>query len=167
MTPERSPGRGRWLLLSGAAINLYLLGAACLLLAAQYPLLAEVAPESLPDFHASLSRRLGVAFILPELLSFFWLLPLLRWRPEGVSAASAWACVALGVAYFAITFGWHLPAHRLLANGDASPAAMGALLVSHAVRTASLALRCGLLSWMVWLALSARSDRATSPPAPA
>jgi hypothetical protein len=147
----------RWFLLGSAAINLYLLGAACLLWAAQYPQLAEVARSELPAFHAALTRRLGVAFILPEFLSFLSLLPLLWRRLEGVPGWAAWTCVALGVAYFAITFGWHLPAHRLLAGGDGSPEVMRALLGSHAVRTVTVALRCGLLLWMISAAMTRRS----------
>jgi len=168
MTNERAEAFRRWLLWASAAINLYLLGASCVLLAVSYPQLAEVGREALPAFHASLSRRLAVAFIVPEFVSFLSMLPLLRWRPEGVPAAPAWWCAALGVAYFALTFGWHLPAHRLLAGGDASAEVMGALLASHAVRTATVALRCGVLGWMVAAAaVSARSGPATSPPAEA
>jgi hypothetical protein len=139
----------RWLLLASAAIHLYLLGAACLLWAVAYPQLAEVARSELPAFHAALSRRLATAFILPEFLSFFSLLPLLWRRPEAVPAWPVWAAVGLGLVYFALTFGWHLPQHRLLAGGDASPGVMGALMASHAVRTVTVALRCGLLLWAV------------------
>lgn len=153
MTPESSrrsgPTSRLWVLLVCATVNLYLLGAATLLLAVQYPLLGEVGTAALPAFHASLSQRLGVAFILPEFLAFLSVLPLLRFRPEGVSVAAVWVCVALGVVYFAITFGWHLPAHTRLAEGDASPAVMQQLLTSHAIRTGALALKCGLLLWMI------------------
>src|SRR5207248_7800675 len=110
---------------------------------------AEVARSELPAFHAALTRRLAVAFILPELLSFVSLLPLLWRRLEGVPGWAAWTCVGLGVAYFAITFGWHLPAHRLLAGGDGSPEVMRALLGSHAARTVTVAMRCGLLPWRI------------------
>ena len=153
----------RWLLLGCTAINLYLLGAACLLLAVAYPQLGEVGREALPAWHASLSRRLVVAFITPEFLSFLVMLPLLRWRPEGAPASLAWGAVLLGLVYFAITFGWHLPAHRQIAGGDASPEVMGAMLGSHAVRTVALALRCGLLVWMVWAAgvAAQRSERSS------
>jgi hypothetical protein len=146
----------RWLLMTSAALNLYLLGAACVLWAAQYPQLGEVARNELPAFHAALTRRLPVAFILPEFLSFFSLLPMLWRRVEGVPGWAAWACVALGVAYFGITFGWHLPAHRLLGAGDGSPEVMGALMTSHAVRTVTVALRCGVLAWMISAAMARR-----------
>lgn len=137
-----------WLLLACTAVNLYLLGAATLLQAVQYPLLGEVGSAALPALHASLSRRLGLPFILPEFLAFLTVLPLLRLRPPRVPAWAVWACVVLGVVYFAVTFGWHLPAHKLLAGGDDSPGTLQLLLTSHAVRTASLALKCGLLGWM-------------------
>lgn len=137
-----------WLLLVCIAVNVYLLGAATLLQAVAYPMLGEVGSAALPALHASLSRRLGLAFILPELLAFLAVLPLLRFRPPRAPAWAVWVCVALGAAYFAVTFGWHLPAHKLLAGGDASPSVMRALLVSHAARATSLALKCGLLVWM-------------------
>lgn len=146
----------RGFLLSSAAIHFYLLGAACVLWVVQYPQLSEVAKSELPAFHAALTRRLPVAFILPEFLSFFSLLPLLWRRPEGTPGWAAWACVALGVMYFAVTFGWHLPAHQFLASGDNSPEVMGALMGSHAVRTVTVALRCGLLLWMISAAVASR-----------
>lgn len=151
-----APALPLWVLLACAAVNLYLLGAATLLQAVQYPLLGEVGSAALPALHASLSRRLGLAFILPEFLAFLSVLPLLRLRPPRVPAWSVWACVALGVVYFAVTFGWHLPAHKLLAGGENSPSTLQLLLVSHAVRTASLALKCGLLVWMIAAGSSSR-----------
>jgi len=138
----------RWLLLGAAAINLYLLGAACVLWAVVYPQLQDVGRAELPAFHASLTQHLRVAFILPEFLSFFSLVPLLWRRPEGVPGWAAWAVVGLGLVYFAITFAWHLPQHQRLAGGEGSAEVMGALMASHAVRTVTVALRCGLLVWM-------------------
>lgn len=138
-----------WLLLLATAQNLYLLGAAALLGWVAYPQLAEVGAAALPAFHAALSRRLGVVFILPELLAFLFVLPLLGVRLVSWPKGAAYGCFVLGLAYFAITFGWHLPVHRLLAAGDASPAVMSKLLVSHGLRTATVALKCGLLLWML------------------
>ena len=74
-----------------------------------------------------------------------------RWmwpNPEGVPGWPAWAAVGLGLVYFAITFGWHLPAHGHLARGEAPAEVMGTLMTSHAVRTVTVALRCGVLLWM-------------------
>jgi len=130
------------------AINLYLLGAACLLLATDYPLLAEV-QSRLPAFHASLSRRLGLAFILPEFLAALAPLLLLWRRPEQVPVSTVWLCVALGAGWMALTFAWHLPVHRLLAQGNVAPEVMRTLLSSHGTRTVLQALKCGLLLWMV------------------
>jgi len=58
-----------WLLLGCVTVNLYLLGAASLLQAVQYPLLGEVDAAVLPSLHAALSRHLRWAFILPEFLA--------------------------------------------------------------------------------------------------
>lgn len=147
MAPPTEDSR-QWLLLGATAINLYLLGAACVLWAVVYPQLGEVGQTELPAFHASLTQHLRVAFILPEFLSFFSLVPLLWRRPEAVPGWAAWVVVGLGLVYFALTFLWHLPQHQLLAGGNASPEVMGALMTSHAVRTVTVALRCGVLLWM-------------------
>lgn len=151
-----------WLLLLYAALNLYLLGGALMLQAVQYPLLGEVSAASLPALHAAFSRRLGGVFVLPEFLAFLGAIPLLRLRPPSVPAWSVWACLLSGAAYFIVTFGWHLPLHRLLARGDASASVMASLLISHGVRTASLALKCGLLLWMLKAALSNTTQSARS-----
>jgi hypothetical protein len=108
-----------------------------------------VGRAELPAFHASVTQHLRVAFILPEFLSFFSLLPLLWRQPEGVPKWGVWVAVALGLVYFAITFRWHLPQHQRLAGGDASPEVMGVLMASHAVRTVTVALRCAVLLWLV------------------
>jgi hypothetical protein len=106
MAPERGQAMARWYLLGSAAFHFYLLGAACLLWAVPYPQLGQVARSELPAFHEELTGRLPVAFILPEFLSFFSLLPMLWRRVEGVPGWAVWACVALGVAYFGTTGSW-------------------------------------------------------------
>ena len=149
MATEPSPGQGMRLLLGVTAINLYLFGAACLLLATSYPQLAEVGAEALPAFHASLSRRLALAFILPEFLSALSPLVLFWRRPASVSQGMVWLCLGLGMAWLVLTFTWHLPMQPLLAKGNASPEVMHTLLTSHAVRTVLQAFKCGLLLWLV------------------
>ncbi len=139
-------GFSRPLLLVCTAVNLYLLGAACMLQFVGYPLLLESGPGALPVLHAALTRRLGVVFILPEFLALLTLLPLLYWRPVRNEVWRLWVCLGLSIAYFVVTFGWHLPAHKLLASGDVS--AMPTLLESHAVRTIFTALKCALLLGM-------------------
>ncbi|HRI71685.1 MAG TPA: hypothetical protein PK156_45950 [Polyangium sp.] len=137
------PTLSLWLFAFAVAINLYLLGAACLLQAVAYPLLGDVSIDQLPAVHAGLTRRLGVAFILPELLAFVAVLPLFRWCPSGISKKNLVVCILLGVVYFALTFAWHLPTHKLLSMGNGS--AMPALLASHALRTIVQAVKCGVL----------------------
>lgn len=136
-----------WLLLSCAAANLYLLGAACLLQFVAYPLLGTNGNAGLAGLHTALTSRLGGAFILPEFVAFGLVLPLFYWRPQQTRPSTLWICLALGILYFVVTFGWHLLAHKLLASGDAS--AMPALLVSHAIRTTFVALKCGFLLHLV------------------
>ncbi len=148
-TPKQPEPRGfsRPLLLLCTAVNLYLLGAACLLQFVGYPLLLEAGDGALSVLHTALTRRLGVVFILPEFLALLTLLPLLYWRPVHRGVWRLWVCLGLGIGYFIVTFGWHLPAHKLLAAGDAS--AMPRLLVSHAVRTIMIAVKCALLIGML------------------
>jgi hypothetical protein len=148
MASEPSPGRGMGPLLVCTAINLYLLGGACLLLATSYPQLAEVG-AGLPAFHASLSRRLALAFILPEFLAALSPLLLFWRRPANLSQGMVWLCLGLGMAWLVLTFTWHLPVQPLLAKGDASPEVMHTLLTSHAARTVLQAFKCGLLLWLV------------------
>ena len=132
-----------WLFVLALASNLYLLGAACVLLAVAYPLLGDVTLEQLPKIHAAMTGRLGVAFILPEMVAFVSVLPLFRWPLRGLSKTNVALCVFFGVLYFAVTFSSHLPAHKLLSLGDIS--AMPALLSSHALRTVVQLVKCGIL----------------------
>lgn len=137
-----------FMLLACTALHLYLLGAAAVLGRVSYPLITEAGSAALSVLHTALNRKLGLVFIAPEFLTFLSVLPLFWLRPLRIPLWSVWLCVALGVAYFVVTFGWHLPAHKLV-DGDSSSDAMGKLLGSHAVRTIFVAMKCGLLLWMV------------------
>ncbi|HLL52770.1 MAG TPA: hypothetical protein VK447_04430 [Myxococcaceae bacterium] len=137
-----------WFLLIATGINLYLLGAACLMQATLYPLLGEV-QTGLPAFHASLSHRLGLAFIFFEFLAAFAPLLLLSRRPGSTPLWAVWLCVGLGLTWIGMTVVWHLPAHLALSRGDASEGVMRTLLSSHAARTALQAFKCGLMLWLV------------------
>ena len=105
MASEPSRGTGTWPLLACMAINLYLLGAACLLGATSYSQLAEVG-ATLSAFHASLSQRLALAFILPEFLSALSPLVLFWRRPASLSSGMVWLCLGLGLAWLVLTFTW-------------------------------------------------------------
>ncbi len=83
-----------------------------------------------------------------EFLAFLIPLVLYAARPAEVPAWAVHACAALGVVYFAITFGWHLLAHRALAAGDNSAVALSGVLSSQYARTLVQLLRAGLLGYL-------------------
>lgn len=145
--PLNEPSRlSLHLLLVCLATHLYLLGAATLLFSVAYPMMDALGASSLVALHDALQKRLGLPFVAAELFSFLSALALLAKRPRAVPAWAAWACVGLGLLYFSITFGVHLPAHGRVSFGNED--AMHPLLVSHAARTALVALQCGMLLWM-------------------
>ncbi len=80
-----------------------------------YPQFGSVDRAAFPPLYASFNGRIGVPVVMFEFLAFLVPLALYASRPAEVPAWAVHGCVALGVAYFAITFGWHLPAHRALA----------------------------------------------------
>ena len=86
--------------------------------------------------------------VLFEFAALLLTVPLYFARPEAVPLGAVHALVALGVAYFVITFGWHLPAHRALAGGDNGAAALAPLLSSQWVRTGVQIGRAGVLVWL-------------------
>ena len=119
-------------------LNAYLLGVMVLFATVSYPQLGE----SLTGY-SGFTGRIAVPVVTFEFLAFFATLALYAVKPEPMWAVHA--IVALGVGYFVITFGWHLPAHRALAAGDRSPTDMARLLASQWARTALQVIRVGLL----------------------
>jgi hypothetical protein len=144
----------RWTLVGCCAVNLYLLGVMVLFGALVYPQFALVERGAFPPLYAAFNARIGVAVVPFEFLALILTLALYALRPAETPLWAVHAAVALGVAYFAITFGLHLPAHRALAAGDNSGAALGPLLSSQWARTAVQVLRAGLLSWLSVLAMT-------------
>jgi hypothetical protein len=139
-----------WALVVCAAVNLYLLGVMVLFAAVVYPQFGSVERSAFPPLYQGFTSRIGAPVVLAELAAFGVTLVLYAARPAQVPLGSVHALVALGVAYFAITFGWHLPSHRPLAAGDNAPERLAALLMSQWSRTVVQALRAGGL--MVLLA---------------
>ena len=144
----------RWTLAVGSAVNLYLLGVMVLFGALVYPQFAVVERGAFLPLYAAFNTRIGLAVVPFEFLALILTLALYALRPVEVPLWSVHAATALGVAYFAITFGLHLPAHRALAAGDNSAAALGPLLSSQWARTGVQVLRAALLCWLSVLAMT-------------
>ncbi len=137
----------RWTLVACAAVNFYLLGVMVLFAAVVYPQFGSVDRTAFPFLYASFNGRIGLPVVVFEFAALVLTLALYAFRPAELPLWSVHAAVAFGVAYFAITFGLHLPSHRALAGGDNSVKALGPLLSSQWARTVVQMLRAGLLSW--------------------
>ena len=135
----------KWTLAACLAVNVYLLGAMLWFAAIAYPQFGAVDRAAFPPIYAAFTARIAFTVVPWEFVAFLATLPLYFARPVAVPVWCVHALVALGVAYFAITFAWHLPAHRPLAAGDNSGLAV--LLTSQWVRTGVQAVRAGVLIW--------------------
>ena len=113
-----------------------------------YPQLGALDRSGFPVGYSAFTSRIGVPVVSMELLAFLSTFLLYAWRPQAVSTLAVHLLVGLGVAYFAITFGWHLPSHRALAAGDNSAEALAPLLESQWARTIVQLLRAGLLAFL-------------------
>jgi hypothetical protein len=129
----------RALLFASLALNVYVLGAMLVFALHSYPPFARSV-----EGYASFNRTIGVAVVPFELLAFLVPLALYATRPQPLAVVHA--LTALGLVYFAVTFAWHLPAHRPLAAGQAG--GLGALLASQWARTAVQLARAGLTAWL-------------------
>ena len=106
-------------------------------------------------YYASFGPRIALPVVVPEFLAFLVVLPLIWVRPSSVPVSFVYAAIGAGLAYFVITFGLHLPVHRLLAAGDNSAPVIGSLVRTHDARTLVQAAKCGLLTWMAVMAMRA------------
>lgn len=122
------------------ALQVYVLGAMLVFALHSYPAFGR----SLAGY-ASFTRTIGLAVVPFELLAFVVPLALYAVRPQPLAAVHA--LTALGVAYFVITFAWHLPAHRPLAAGAAGD--LGALMSSQWARTAVQLARAGVAVYLM------------------
>lgn len=145
-----------WTLTVCAAVNLYLLGVMVVFAAVAYPQLGAVDRSAFPPLYSAFTGRIGLPVVVWEFVALFATLALYAGRPAAVPAWAVHALLALGVAYFGITFGWHLPSHRALAAGDNSPEALAPLLASQWARTLVQLGRAGLLVWLGAASVAAR-----------
>jgi hypothetical protein len=137
-----------WALVLATGVNVYLLGVMVMFAAVVYPSFGAVDRAAFAPLYQSFNGRIGVPVVLWEFVALFATLALYAWRPESVSTMSVHALTALGVAYFAITFGWHLPAHRPLAAGDNQATALSVLATSQWARTIVQFARAATLLWL-------------------
>ena len=139
-----------WTLPICSAANVYLLAAMVFFAMVSYPQFGAVDAAAFPALYKAFTGRIGLPVVTMEFAALLVTFPLYFARPDATPAWAVHVLVALGVAYFAITFGWHLPAHRALAAGDNSPSALAPLLASQwarpGVQLARAALCVGLLA---------------------
>lgn len=132
---------------SALAVNLWVLVAMGWFALSAYPGFGAEERSAFPTAYSAFTARIGWAVVPWEFLAFLVPLALYATRPDGFPAWAVHVAVALGVAYFAITFGWHLPSHRALAAGDNSSEALKPLLTSQWVRTVVQVARVAVLAW--------------------
>lgn len=137
------------LLAAIALVNAYLLGVLVVFQRVDYPLLGVVARADFPAHYAAFTSKIPLPVVLPEFVALVSVVPLFWIRPARLTAWPVWLGLAAGIGYMAITFGWHLRVHAVLATGDNSPPVIDALLASNGARTWLQAAKCVLLAWMV------------------
>ncbi|HTI33127.1 MAG TPA: hypothetical protein VL422_05570 [Miltoncostaea sp.] len=113
-----------------------------------YPLLALAGEEGFTALAAEHTRRTGWVVGPPMAVEGLTAVALLAWRPEGVSAAAAWAGVLLVAAIWVTTWAMQVPRHRELAGGW-DPVAHAALVRGNWLRTALWTVRAGLVIAML------------------
>ena len=137
-----------WTLVGCLLANGYLLGVMVLFATVVYPSFAAVDAKAFPALYSSFTGRIAVSVVPFEFLALLAMLLLYGWRPSAVPLAAVHAVVALGVAYFVITFASHLPSHKALAAGDNGPDALAPLLFSQWARTIVQLVRTAVLAWL-------------------
>ena len=145
-----------WTLVICSAANLYLLGVMVVFAAVLYPQFGAVERGAFPPLYSAFNSRIGAPVVLWEFAALILTLTLYAWRPANVPLWAVHGLLVLGIAYFAITFGWHLPSHRALAAGDNSPTALAPLLNSQWARTLVQLIRCAGISWLLAISNSTR-----------
>lgn len=140
-----------WTLPLCSAANVYLLAVMIVFATVSYPGFGSVDAAAFPALYKGFTGRIGLPVVAMEFVALLATFPLYFARPDSTPAWAVHALVALGVVYFVITFGWHLPSHRALAAGDNSPAALGPLLQSQWARTLVQLARAGICVWLLTL----------------
>lgn len=146
-----------WTLPLCGAANVYLFAAMVFFAAVSYPQFGSVDASAFPALYKGFTGRIGLPIVTMEFVALLVTFPLYFARPDSTPAWAVHLLVALGVAYFAITFGWHLPSHRALAAGDNSAKALAPLLTSQWVRTGVQFTRAAVCVWLLAQSVSAPS----------
>ena len=132
-----------------ALTNFYLLAVMLMFQRVVYPAFALVSHDGFPAYYASFTSRIALVVVAPEFLALLSAVPLFFWRSDSLGAWVPWVALGAGVLYMVITFGFHLPVHRALAQGDNGPAVISALLATNGARTILQALKCGFVGWVL------------------
>lgn len=131
-----------------SVVNAYLLGVMVVFGAVLYPMFGAVDRAGFPPLYGAFNARIGGPVVVWEFAALLTTLLLYAARPPSVPSWAVHTLVGLGVAYFVVTFGVHLPAHRALAAGDNAAAALAPLLGSQWARAAVQFARVALLAWL-------------------
>jgi len=137
------------LLAACTVVNVYVFAASVYLALVLYPRFGSVERSAWADAYHAYAQTNGWAFVPWELLAFALTLALYAARPESAPAWGVHVAAACGLAYFVVTFGWHLPAHKVLEAQGNSPELLAPLLSTQWLRTAVQLPRVAVLVWML------------------
>lgn len=107
------PGPIEWLLLSHAAVTLFMVGVIWFVQVVHYPLFARVGEASFPEYERHHARRTGWVVGLPMLVELGSASAIV-WYVGGVLA---WCGLGLLAVVWTSTWLWQVPAHRRLERG--------------------------------------------------
>lgn len=130
------PGPIEWLLLSHAAVTLFMVGVIWFVQVVHYPLFARVGEASFPEYERHHARQTGWVVGLPMLVELGSASAIV-WYVGGVLA---WCGLGLLAVVWTSTWLWQVPAHRRLERRfDA--AVQGWLVSTNWVRTGAWSAR--------------------------
>ena len=136
------------LLIAHAAATLFMTGLIWFVQIVHYPLMGRVGRELFVGYEGAHTRLTTWVVGPPMLVEGVTALMLIFRLPAGVSAAQAWAGLALLVAIWVSTAVLQMPQHRRLARGF-EPSAHRRLVATNWIRVAGWSLRGALvLSWL-------------------
>jgi uncharacterized membrane protein len=129
-----------FVLLTHAAVTLYMAGLIWFVQVVHYPLFGEVSPDRFASYeqrHTRLTSRVVLAPMLVEMATAIWLV----WRlPEGTSGWMPWSGLVLVLVIWLSTFLLQVPQHRRLVNGF-DPTAHRRLVRTNWIRTVAWSVR--------------------------
>ncbi|MEM1107232.1 MAG: hypothetical protein AAGH99_00900 [Planctomycetota bacterium] len=145
------------LLLTNAAVTLYMVGLIWMVQIVHYPLFDGVGEAGFAAYEDRHTRGMTGIVLPPMMIELVTAIILVAWRPEASSMIPRWmmwAGLGLVVFLWAVTFLLSVPQHAKLAQGF-DPRAYRLLVDTNWLRTAAWTLRGGLALWMLALVMRA------------